>query len=185
MWPRLRGGHCLRRPQGCWGVSHSELLLSLLEEDKPKREASGASSFKGFFLASQAQQPFPQTAQGTGSTAQPQGHTFYSALLSTRKSEVAAAQTQLARQLGFGVGGREDRRKQNSAVEGPSPSGRRGSCLLPSPLLSSFQRIAPLPRLPPNPKSALCKCPLPMTRAPIRSRGSKDLLTNLGQMQSS
>lgn len=38
-----------------WGVSYSERLLSLLEQDKPKREASGTPSFKDFFIASQAQ----------------------------------------------------------------------------------------------------------------------------------
>lgn len=75
-----------------WGVSYSERLLSLLEQDRLKGEASGAPSFKDFFIASQAQWPFPQRARGTSTLLQV---CTFSSFLSTRKSEVAAAQTWL------------------------------------------------------------------------------------------
>lgn len=107
-----------------WGVSYSERLLSLLEQDRPKWEASGAPSFKDFFTASQAQWLFPQIARGTSTLLQV--CTFSSSFLSTRKSEVAAAQTWLTETAPTVLVGEENGRKDNTAIEVPSPSSSWG-----------------------------------------------------------
>lgn len=107
-----------------WGVSYSERLLSLLEQDRPKGEASGAPSFKDFFIASQAQWPFPQRARGTSTLLQV--CTFSSSFLSTRKSEVACRSDLAHRNSSYCVGGRGNGRKDNTAIEVPSPSSSWG-----------------------------------------------------------
>lgn len=106
-----------------WGNSYSELPPSLLEKDKPKREASGAPSFKDIFIVSQAQQPFPQTAQGTNTTTLLHVRTCNRAFLSTWKSEVAATQTWLRNSSDSEVCWWEENwRKDNSAIEVLCPS---------------------------------------------------------------
>lgn len=88
-----------------WGVSYSELLLKLLEKDKTRREAIGAPSFKGLLPSLSDSTTFSLDSPRHQHRHPPVRLRINSSFLSTRKSEVAAAQTWLAataRILGWG-----------------------------------------------------------------------------------